>query len=226
MSEHNTPLPQQAPFPGEGLWRKNHFRLFLSHNSKDKEFALALKRSLAAWGIDTFVAHADVRPAREWRSEVKLALEECHALGALLTKNFYKSKWTDQEVGFALARRIIVIPFGCGAKPRGFLCDYQVLELTQSIQEFPAERIATFLSKDPRSRQSMNKGLLIVGKKARSKRIRKSSVSDSIIPRESGLFAGTEPTMFAGENLDIPTFMRRGIVIEIDSKPDSATERT
>jgi len=33
-------------------------------------------------------------------------------------------------------------------------------------------------------------------------------------PQTLGIFAGTEPTVIAGENLDVPTFQRRGIVVD------------
>ena len=40
---------------------------------------------------------------------------------ALLTEGFHESNWTDQEVGFALARGILVIPVKYESAPYGFM---------------------------------------------------------------------------------------------------------
>lgn len=201
----------------EGLWLKHHFRLFLSYNSKDREPAEELKKALASWGIDVFVAHANVRPASEWRAEVKLALQECHALGALLTHNFYKSKWTDQEVGFAVGRGITMIPLSCGAKPRGFLSDFQAFNLNLNTINAQAEQIAQVLARNPSTRQAMSKALTITGRKKRTRRKSGASKSQPNQIPNHGLFAGTEPNFFDGEDLDVPTYLRLGMKIdEID----------
>jgi hypothetical protein len=44
---------------------------------------------------------------------------------ALLTTEFHDSDWTDQEVGYALARRVPIISVRMGRDPYGFLGKFQ-----------------------------------------------------------------------------------------------------
>ena len=48
-----------------GCWEAGRFRLFMSHVTKDKVMATAVKQELAQYGIDCFVAHQDIKPTEE-----------------------------------------------------------------------------------------------------------------------------------------------------------------
>jgi hypothetical protein len=43
-----------------------------------------------------------------------------HVLAALITPEFHASPWTDQEVGWALGRGVLVLPVRLGVNPYGF----------------------------------------------------------------------------------------------------------
>jgi len=49
------------------------------------------------------------------------------ALLALLTPGSNESKWTDQEVGVAVGRRVPVIPIRIGIDPYGLIGKYQAV---------------------------------------------------------------------------------------------------
>ena len=42
------------------------------------------------------------------------------ALSAFITHDFHASAWTDQEVGWAFGRGLLVVPVRLGADPYGF----------------------------------------------------------------------------------------------------------
>lgn len=109
------------------FWEQGYFRLFLSHISQHKETASQLQIKLKKYAISTFVAHEDIEPTKEWLDEIELALSSMDALAALLTERFNESKWSDQEVGIAIGRKIIVIPIRAGIDPYGFIGKYQGL---------------------------------------------------------------------------------------------------
>src|SRR5574337_2156399 len=109
------------------LWEEGHFRLFLSHISSVKQLMSEIREALTSKGVDVFVAHEDIEPTKEWVSEIELALETCDALAAFLTDDFHNSLWTDQEVGFCVKRRILIIPVKIDRDPYGFLGRYQAL---------------------------------------------------------------------------------------------------
>ena len=111
----------------EGLWGDGALRVFISHVAKDKEFAASLKVSLEGRGMASFVAHEDIEPMREWELEIEHALFSMDVLIALLTEGFSESKWTDQEVGVALGRRVPILPIRMGKDPYGFMAKYQAI---------------------------------------------------------------------------------------------------
>jgi hypothetical protein len=92
-----------------------------------KKNAARLKEQLALFGISAFVAHADIRPGEEWQAEIERALATMDAFVALLTSKFHDSKWTDQEVGYAFARRVPRIAVKLGTDPYGFIGKFQAL---------------------------------------------------------------------------------------------------
>jgi hypothetical protein len=63
----------------------------------------------------------------EWIDEIEGALETCHALAAYLTADFPGSKWTDQEIGFCVKRRVLIVPVRIDINPYGFASRYQAL---------------------------------------------------------------------------------------------------
>ncbi len=109
------------------IWKPGRIRLFLSHVSRIKTQTSALKEALASLGIDSFVAHEDIQPTQTWLKEIEFALLSADALCALVTEDFIKSQFTDQEVGFALGRGIPVVPVRCGADPYGLFGKHQAV---------------------------------------------------------------------------------------------------
>jgi len=141
-------------------WQANRFRLFLSHISAAKTLASDAKTALATRAIDGFVAHEDIEPTKEWVVQIELALETCDALAAILTDGFHESKWTDQEIGFCVNRRILIIPVRLGVTPYGFISRYQAL--TPSIKDATvvADRLFEILCKHDLTAEKMSAALV------------------------------------------------------------------
>lgn len=107
------------------FWKPGYFKLFISHLATFKKNTTALKNTLESYGISCFVAHEDIEPAKEWQMEIERGLFTMDALCALLMPNFKESNWTDQEIGVAIGRNILVIPIRKGLDPYGFIGKYQ-----------------------------------------------------------------------------------------------------
>jgi hypothetical protein len=110
------------------IWEGDGFRLFLSHRAGDKKKTSGLKKQLRKYGVCAFVAHEDIKPTEAWQREIVRALKSMDALTALMTKKFHDSLWTDQEVGFALGRRVPIIAVNLGLNPYGFIGSMQALK--------------------------------------------------------------------------------------------------
>jgi hypothetical protein len=102
---------------------------------------------LGPFGISCFVAHEDIHPTKEWQDEIENALASMDAFVALMTEKFHHSLWTDQEVGFALARGIPMIAVKLGIDPYGFIGKFQALSC--GWDEAPVE-LAKLLIGHPR----------------------------------------------------------------------------
>lgn len=109
------------------FWKDGYFKLFISHLATDKVNAQQLKDKLEKYGISGFVAHTDIEPTRIWQNEIELALRTCDSLVALMISGFHESKWTDQEIGLALGRDLLIIPVRMGQDPYGFIGKFQAI---------------------------------------------------------------------------------------------------
>lgn len=129
-------LPGVSATPTGGHWSEGTLRLFLSHSSTKKLLISQIKQELAAFGIESFVAHEDIEPTREWLDEIKIGLNTCHALVAVLCREFKSSNYCDQEVGYALQRGLLIIPVRLEIDPYGFMAPLQGVP---AFQKTPGE---------------------------------------------------------------------------------------
>lgn len=153
--------PDQPSLPETShLWEADMVRLFLSHISADKIEVAGLKYELHRLGISGFVAHEDIEPSLIWQDEIVLALRTMHAMAALLTPGFHASHWTDQEVGYALARRVLMIPVRLPDTPYGFMGAHQGLPGRLDQPARLAASIARLLVRSPSTQPLMTEALV------------------------------------------------------------------
>jgi hypothetical protein len=108
---------------------------FLSHSHEDRKLASALKTEFSRYGIDTFIAHEDLAPSVEWEKHILQMLKKCKVFFALITENFVRSDWTDQETGFALAHGKAIVPLSTGITPYGFIGRFQAQKIREPLSE-------------------------------------------------------------------------------------------
>ena len=162
MSKSTSLGPSAKPTDGEvtHIWKEGLFRLFLSHVSAHKVAVAALKRSLRLHAISAFVAHEDITPSLEWQDEIELALCSMDAIAALITPDFHASHWTDQEVGFALGKGVLVVPVRLGADPYGMIGKVQGLSASLSEPAHVASLLANTLLTHVTTRSQMRKAII------------------------------------------------------------------
>lgn len=111
------------------IWdNESNFKIFLSHKVSFKEETSLIKKELLSYGISSFVAHEDIHPTSQWQNEIENALDTMDGFVALMTEDYHKSYWTDQEVGYAFARKVPIIAIHLGKDPYGFLGKFQALK--------------------------------------------------------------------------------------------------
>jgi TIR domain len=132
------------------IWKSGFVRLFISHRDAHKKKAFELSEALETLGISTFVAHDTIEATKEWRREILNGLETMEVMLVFLTDDFHESIFTNQEIGYALGRRIPIVSLKLeGSDPSGFISHEQALRGSLDdpaasaikIQKLVAERL-------------------------------------------------------------------------------------
>jgi len=122
--------PEQEVIDSKNPWQTSDFKIFISHCTSHVETARKLKTHLTERGIEGFIAHESIQVSQEWEDILQVGLATCDAVLALLTPDFKKSDWTEQEIGIAVANRKLVVPLQHGGDgPHGFFGKYQGLTI-------------------------------------------------------------------------------------------------
>lgn len=129
-------------------WREGHIKLFMSHLSLHKTFVDKVARHLLDRGVDGFVAHRSIKTSRKWEGEIQEALDTCEASAISLHEGFSRSPWTEQEVGYCLARDIPIVPLDFCIKPYGFMRRYQAAPCVELDEPRVADVIYKVLLSD------------------------------------------------------------------------------
>lgn len=150
------------------FWRRGMFRLFISHLAAHKKFAGELQDALLPYGISAFVAHTDIEPTSEWQTQIETALATCDALLALLHDQFHESKWTDQEIGFAMGRGVPAFSVRLGQTPYGFIGRFQAFDGNAKTAEMLAREIFDAYRKNKQTQAKMSEAIVQVFENSRS----------------------------------------------------------
>jgi hypothetical protein len=136
------------------------FKLFVSHSSLNKRLAHNLREELKAYGVDAFVAHDVIEPTADWQNVIEYALRTADAMVALLSKEFRKSRWCDQEVGAVLVQNKLIVSVDLGREPHGFLGRYQGLKAVNLEPDELSEKLFRLLLKNEKSQPAVAAALV------------------------------------------------------------------
>lgn len=111
--------------------------VFISHAEADKVIAREIGNALEqVEGITVFVAHDDLDTGGNWKLDLVRKIEQCDAFIVLITENFHKAEWTEQEVGTAQAFKKQMYPIRFDdTKIYGFAGEFQAKKIHFSINE-------------------------------------------------------------------------------------------
>lgn len=102
-------------------------KAFISYSTKDKRFGAAVKSVFDEIAIESFLAHDDLQLSETWKTRILSELKSCKIFVPLLSKAFRESDWCNQETGFVVNRRgVLIIPLSLdGTNPYGFISHIQ-----------------------------------------------------------------------------------------------------
>ena len=124
ISENNMVSPATV----QDIWHNSPIHVFFSYTYDKHQLVEEIKVKLSRHGFSCFMAEIDIPTSERWEERIKKALMSSHVVVAFLTGEYHKSLWTDQELGFAVARNIPIIPINLGQKPYGFISQFQELK--------------------------------------------------------------------------------------------------
>lgn len=124
-------------------------KVFLSYSSLDKELAGQVKVDLAYYGLEIFLAHEDIEPSAEWIAVIFTELKVCDVFIPILTENFDRSDWTDQETGIAYVGEKLIIPLKVAVDPHGFIASIQALRLHVGNVKAACKRVVEIIASKP-----------------------------------------------------------------------------
>lgn len=154
-------LERRPDRPEPTFWKKGHLRLFVSHLAEFREEAASLQEQLTDCGVSAFVAHNDIAPSAEWQNEIEAALATADCLVALLRPGFHASKWTDQEVGYAMGRSLPVFSVRLGEDPYGFIGRFQAFQGQKKNAAALATEIFDVLVNHKQTSRQMTEALVL-----------------------------------------------------------------
>ncbi len=133
------PAKLAPPKPAKPKNDKSLVKAFISHSTKNKIYANAIRKIFKKYGIEAFVSGKDIKGGQKWRKKIRKEINEMEIFIAIHTQAFSESLWCQQEAGLALAREndIEIIPINSnkGKAPESFLDDFQYIERKSKTTE-------------------------------------------------------------------------------------------
>ena len=114
--------------------------VFLSHSSKDREFATSVSDIFRSHGIPVWYSQTNIVGGQQWIEEIGSALNRCDWFAVILSPDSIKSMWVKREVSYALMQQRFenrIIPI--------LLQDCEIEELNWSLSLF---QIISFINRD------------------------------------------------------------------------------
>jgi hypothetical protein len=135
--------------------------VFISHASKEKTVAGSLKEKLQQKGFRVFLAHDDIEGGEEWMKMLYEKIQECDVFLILLSQEYHKANYTDQETGIAYAMNKPMIPISLdGTVPYGFMSKYQATKGSFDISDDKVNEITNLIFAHTKQGQQMINGLI------------------------------------------------------------------
>lgn len=115
--------------------------IFLSHSSRDRQFATEVAEELRRHGIPVWYSQTNIMGAQQWHDEISDALQRCDWFVLVLSSNAVKSEWVKHELLFALnhrqyRKRIVPLLYkNCKYEKLSWtLSNFQIVDFTWSAE--------------------------------------------------------------------------------------------
>jgi hypothetical protein len=129
--------------------RADGLRVFVSYCSEERSAAERIVGWLSAVGADP-IWDAQLRGGTRFRLELRSFIENAHIFLVLLTPSSMARPWVLQEIGYATALGIPIVPVSTGPLPEGLIGELQAVhvradwsDVERHLAEVPWSQLAT-----------------------------------------------------------------------------------
>jgi hypothetical protein len=123
-------LSDTQPIQGKAMKANNPYRIFIcySHNEKDETLAKEIYDYLDQDDRLQPIMDKGFIPGTRFRDQLEESIAHAHVFLPLFTPESIKKGWVQQEIGFATAHNIPVLPICKGSLPAGMAGELQCLQ--------------------------------------------------------------------------------------------------
>jgi hypothetical protein len=124
----------------EGNATKSYpYRVFISYAHANEPLAREVSDALEAVGLAP-VADWDTNAGSRFTEKIQRGIARAHVFMPIITPDSAAKPWVQQEIGFALASNVPVVPLACGELGAQMIADLQALVVDASAAGEPSVR--------------------------------------------------------------------------------------
>lgn len=136
------------------------FKVFISHSVDDLGVVYQLKYWLELNGIETYLAELYPQPGVPLTDKITSAMDQSHCVIGLITRAGGRSKWVNQELGYARAKGKLIVPVvEQGESLAGFIADKEYVLFDRTKPADAISRVVEYLAQVKANKEDRDRAL-------------------------------------------------------------------
>ena len=142
------------------------YKVFISHSTRNQGLVISLANLLSKFEVEVIVAQWYLAPCERLDKKVLEEIKNSDCVVALLTRNGIRSNWVQQEIGYALAYHVPLIPLvekGIDSEALAALQGKDYIEYDPCQPQQALIKTSSYVKSLKLTKEEQAKTLLIVG---------------------------------------------------------------
>ena len=137
------------------------YRAFICYASEDLALAEMVRDALTEVGIVGWLDKRRIKGGSDFTTEIREAILSAHLFVPILTEKAHSRPWVHQEIGFAHALNVPVLPIAVGLDPAGLIRHLQAVSvsasprLTELVRQLDALDLSAILEPAAKARRML-----------------------------------------------------------------------
>lgn len=142
------------------------YRVFISHSARDQGLVISLANLLSKFEVEVSVAEWYLDPGEHIDKKVFEQIEGSNCVVALLSRNGIRSNWVQQEIGYSLKCKKLIIPLvekGIDSKDLAVLQGREYIQYDSQEYQQALNKLSTHVKSLKLKKEEQEKTLLVLG---------------------------------------------------------------